>query len=159
MDGTVRGKSLYEADEHAWMLQQLALIQAGRAAELDLAHIEEFLRDMTASDRKALKSNLARLYQHILKFRAQPSQASRSWRLSVLEHQARVRDELEMTPSLRHYVPELLPDAYERARRFAAEETGLPLAHFPTEPPMTLDEALAWQMPPLVEPTPRRKRR
>jgi hypothetical protein len=158
MDGSGPGtRSLYEADEHAWMLQQLALLNQGRVHELDATHLAEYLRDMTKSDRRALRSHLTRLFQHLLKFEAQPGRATRSWRLSVIEQQQRVHDDLKDTPSLANYLPELLPDAYATARRFAAQETGLPLSAFPAELPWSLDAALAWEPP---EPTtqPRRRR-
>ena len=140
-------RSLYEADEHAWMLQQLDLLDAGRVADLDTMHLAEYLRDMTKSDRRALRSRLTRLFQHLLKFEAQPGRATRSWRLTVFEQQERVRDDLKDTPSLANYLPESLPEAYDRARLYAAKETGLPLSAFPAEAPWSLESALAWEPP------------
>lgn len=161
MDGTIAAqdaRSLYEADEHAWMLEQLALLQAGRTADLDFAHLAEYLRDVTIGDRRALQSRLARLYQHILKHVAQPERATRSWNLTVVEQQSRIRTRLRGTPSIRRYIPEILPVAYEDARRLAAAETGIAFERFPAEPPMTVDEALTWQPPPPAAPPAQRRR-
>lgn len=157
MDGTGPAtRSLYEADGHAWMLQQLDLLNQGRLHELDTTHLAEYLRDMTKSDRRALRSRLARLFQRLLKFEAQPGRATRSWRLTVFEQQERVRDDLKDTPSLANYLPELLPEAYDKARLYAAKETGLPLSAFPQEAPWSLDSALAWE-PPETDTQPRRR--
>jgi len=157
MDGFGQAaRSLYETDEHAWMLQQLDLLRAGRVHDLDVAHLAEYLRDMTISDRRALRSHLARLFQHLLKFEAQPRRATRSWRLTIFEQQERLRDDLKDTPSLAQYLPELLPEAYAKARRFASKETGLPLAAFPETAPWSLEDALAWE-PPEQETQPRRR--
>jgi hypothetical protein len=148
MDGSgSAARSLYEADEHAWMLAQLALLEQGRLADLDVEHLREYLRDMTIRDRRALRSRLAQLWLHILKFQAQPELASRSWRVSVLKQQFAVREALSDTPSLARYLPELGPDAYAKARQMAAAETGLAETAFPAEPPMTLPQALAWVPP------------
>lgn len=151
MDGSVgagpAARSLYEADEHAWMLAQLRLIEEGRLGELDAKHLAEYLRDVTIGDRRRLQSRLSRLYQHILKFQHQRSRATRSWVLTIVEQQARVRRLLRGTPSLRQYLPDVLSEAYEDARRLAAAETGLPIARFPEEPPMDVDAALAWEPP------------
>lgn len=148
MDGSGSAtRSLYDADEHAWMLQQLDLLRAGRVQDLDSVHLAEYLRDMTARDRRALRSRLAQLWLHILKFHAQPQFASRSWRVSVLEQQFALREALSDTPSLAHYLPDLEPEAYAKARHLASVETGLAEAAFPGEPPMTLQQALAWAPP------------
>lgn len=154
--GTTRERSLYEADEHAWMLEQLALVREGRLGELDRAHLEEYFDGMTRRDRRAIESRLVRLLQHMLKFDRQPWRATRSWRLTVLEQQSRLRWELKATPSLRPFASATLADAYADARRLASEETGLRLGAFPEECPYTLDEALAWE-PPMPGDPPRRR--
>lgn len=159
MDGLVgkaRERSLYEADEHAWMLQQLALVREGRLAELDAEHLAEYLDDMTKSNRRAVRSRLERLLQHMLKSDRQPWRATRSWRLAVLEQQSRLRWELEETPSLRPFAEDSVPAAYAKARRFASMETGLRAAAFPEECPYSLEETLAWE-PPMPGDPPRRR--
>lgn len=148
MDGSGPAKrSLYEADEHAWMLVQLALLEQGRLADLDVEHLREYLRDMTIRDRRALRSRLAQLWMHILKFQVQPQRASRSWRVSIVKQQIALGTALSDTPSLLRYLDELEPLAYADARKLAAAETGFPPAAFAMEPPMTLPQALAWAPP------------
>lgn len=145
MDGSGPAtRSLYEADEHAWMLAQLEVLKQGRPGDLDAEHLREYLHDMTIRDRRALRSRLAQLWLHILKFQAQPELASRSWRISIVKQQIALRETLSDTPSLGQYLPELAPAAYANARHLASVETGFPQSAFPAEPPMTLQQALIW---------------
>lgn len=148
MDGFGQAaRNLYEADEHAWMLTQLDALKQGRLGDLDVENLCEYLHDMTIRDRRALRSRLAQLWLHILKFQGQPELASRSWRVSIVKQQIGLREALEDTPSLGRYLPDIEPAAYANARRLASAETGLPESTFPAEPPMTLQQALVW-MPP-----------
>lgn len=153
MDGSIAPEArndLYEADEHAWLLRQIAALQAGHPHELDAPNLVEFLESMARRDVRELRSRLARLLQHMLKFTVQPGRASRSWAKTVLHQQAELRDIVEQA-SLRQEALHRLESAYELARRYAAIETGLPATAFPANNPWTLDEALHWTPPERAE--------
>lgn len=64
-------RTTYEMDYYGWLQQQLALLKAGRLAELDLAHLIEEIEDLGASQRSALVNQIARLYLHLLKWHYQ----------------------------------------------------------------------------------------
>lgn len=150
MDGLIKAgaaASLYEADEHEWLHRQIAALRAGHLCDLDAANLAEFLEDMARRDRRELRSRLAVLLQHMLKFGAQPERGGWSWHHTVLTQQTELRDMLAGSPSLSQYLPELLPVAFEQARNLAAKETELPLPRFPTANPWTLDEVLRWSPP------------
>lgn len=154
MDGTIApdGRNdLYEADEHAWLLRQVALLRDGRHAELDAANLVEYLESMARRDRRELRSRLVILLMHLLKFRVQPERAGWSWTQTVLTQQDELRDILAGAPSMAQHLPEMLAAAFDQARRLAAAETALPLARFPDDNPWTLDEALHWKPPERAE--------
>ena len=138
---------LYEADEHAWIEQQIAALRSGSLDRLDRAHLIEFLTEMTILDRRELRSRLTVLLVHLLKVRFQRWRLTRSWVNTILEQQSEVRGFLADIPSLAQHVPELLSTAYDDAVRRTARQTGLPPAKFPATCPWTLDEALAFDPP------------
>ena len=153
MDGVIApdGRNdLYEADEHAWLLRQIAALQAGRPHELDTPNLVEFLESMARRDVREMRSRLARLLQHMLKFTFQPGRASHSWAKTVLHQQAELRDIVEQA-SMRQEALHRLEAAYDLARRYAVIETGLAATAFPTDNPWTLDEALHWTPPERAE--------
>jgi hypothetical protein len=153
MDGAVAERDAdYHTDEHAWLLQQAAALRARRLSALDAENLAEFLEDMARSEVREVAARLRVLYLHLLKFRVQPERATPSWALSVLNTQAELEDLFE-SASLRREGERALPRAFERARRAAAAEAGLPPDAFPADNPWTLDEALRWERP--VEQAPR----
>jgi len=78
---------LYEADETAWLERMAELIEQGRCADLDYAHLREYLSDLAARDRREVKSRLAVLLAHLLKWQHQPEQRTGGWRATVFNQQ------------------------------------------------------------------------
>ena len=56
---------------------------------------------MTRKDRKALISNLTILLIHLLKYKFQPKQRTKSWFLTIKEHRKRLNKALKNIPSLK----------------------------------------------------------
>jgi hypothetical protein len=159
MDGRLIERDLDpDFDEHAWLLQQAAMLRADRLSALDTEHLAEFLESMARSEVREVASRLKVLFVHLLKYRAQPERAGRSWALSILNAQDDLAD-LLAAASLRREAEALMPQAWQRARKAAAAETGLPLGEMPDENPWSLDDALAWNPPgdlPRMRPRPRK---
>ncbi len=147
MDVITQPQSLYEADEHQWMLEQIELLRANKFESVDRGNLIQYLTEMTIRDRRELGSRFAVLLQHLLKFLVQPDHASRSWVNTVLEQQAEISEILKGTPSLNSYAPSLYASAYPRAIRGAAAETGIARVEFPKDCPWTIPEALAFEPP------------
>ncbi len=134
---------LYAIDEVAWLDAMAGLATAGRAGDLDLDHLAEYLSDMARSDRKGVKSHLTVLLMHLLKWDYQPDQRGTSWLVTIRTQRHSLADDFEDSRTLRRHAEAVLIDAYHRARGDAAAETGLPVATFPENCPYTLDQALA----------------
>ena len=124
-------ESLYQRDLYRWAIETADLVRAGRFSEIDLPHLAEELESMGKSERRALESRLVVLLAHLLKWSHQPERRSKSWQRTLIEQRKQIAKLLNESPSLRSSLPDLLPDAYDSALRWAADETGLDEGDFP----------------------------
>lgn len=131
---------LYEQDFHAWTLEQSRLLREGRLEELDLAHLIEEVESMGRTERRELKSRLALLLAHLLKWRYQPALRGTSWTRTIRVQRKAIAQHLRDNPSLKAQAEETLNDAYELAVEAAEGETGIPLARFPAACPWTFTQ-------------------
>jgi len=130
----------YESDLVAWASEQAALLRAGMLSALDAVHIAEELEDLGESEKRALRSHLAVLMAHLLKWQHQPALRCTSWRRTVAAERKEVLFSLQETPSLRTVLgsTEWIDLVWARALSLAAGETGLDC--FPDPCPWDLDE-------------------
>lgn len=133
---------LYEADETAWLELMAGLIGQGRHADLDFAHLQEFLTDMALRDRREVVSRLTVLLAHRLKWDLQPEQRTRSWRTTIEVQRQELAALLE-SKTLHNHALATLAKAYANGVRQAASETGLASARFAAECPYGLETLLA----------------
>ncbi len=133
----------YHADYYAWTIEQSRLLRAGEMSGIDAENIAEELESMGRSDRRELKSRLAVLAMHLLKWRHQPGARSRSWSATIDEQRLQIEGLLVDSPSLRPIAAAMLAEAYEIARARAIAETGLADDVFPEACPFTPEEALS----------------
>ena len=132
-------QSAYENDYYSWALDQARLIREGRVGEADLVNIAEELVDLGRSEYKELRSALARIIQHLLKWDFQTDRRSPSWKNSIQVHRVHARQTLQENPGLRHKLEEIVAGAYELGVAFAVEDTGLAHRAFPSSCPYTFD--------------------
>jgi Domain of unknown function DUF29 len=135
-------KAAYDTDFYAWTRAQAQALRAKDWPALDLNHLAEEVDSLGIADEHAITRQLQRLLRHLLKWRYQPTHRTPSWRRSIRQPRDAIADRIERSPSLREYPVRRVPLAYRRARRDAAEETGLPLAIFPETCPWTLEQVL-----------------
>jgi len=134
--------SLYDQDFHAWLTHNAHLAREGRPDQLDLKHLAEELEAMSKSELRALESRLAVLLAHLLKWEYQPSHRTKSWERTLIEQRKRIARLLRDSPSLKPKLDESLPDAYESATRWAADETGMDESDFPATCPYRIEQIL-----------------
>jgi hypothetical protein len=137
--------ALFEYDETAWLDAMADLARAGRAVELDLPHLAEYLADMARRDRREVESRLVVLLAHLLKWDHQPDQRSRSWRATVIEQRQEL-NRLAGRGVLRNHAEAVCAEVYPEAVERAAAETGLTFDRFPAECPYTLDQLLTVEL-------------
>jgi hypothetical protein len=100
-------RSLYQTDYYGWTRDQAAKLRALAAARvdstLDLENLAEEVESLGRSDLNAVRSQVRRIIEHLLKLEFSPSAAARAdWRYSV----AQARDEVED-----HITASMRPDA------------------------------------------------
>jgi hypothetical protein len=134
--------SPYEEDYYLWIETTINQLREGKLAEVDLANLSEELEDMGKSQKNAIKSNLRVVLMHLLKYKYQPDKRSNSWKYTITEHRIRLEDDFSNSPSLKCYFNEVFDESYQKARKLAADETGLSLETFPPESPFTSEQAL-----------------
>ena len=132
----------YDTDFYAWAQQQAAALRAKDWAALDLEHLAEEVDDLRNTERRAVRSQLRLILSHLLKWVSQSARRSESWRSTIANGRVLVQEDLEDLPSLAPELETLAAWAYPRARRDAAQETGLPLATFPEACPWTVAQVL-----------------
>lgn len=94
----------YQKDIVAWANEQARLLRAGLFSQLDIEHIAEEIEDVGKSERRELKSRMAVLLAHLLKWQHQPIRRGNSWRRTIKVQRKGVIHCLTETPSLK---PEL----------------------------------------------------
>ena len=134
--------STYDDDFYGWCLEQAALVRAGQLGELDRENVAEELESLGNEQAHALRSAYRVLLIHLLKWQYQPGKRSRSWAASIIRERGNAEERLAGNRGLEKHKRRLLAEAYGRARREAAAETGLALAIFPTDCPFTFEQAL-----------------
>jgi hypothetical protein len=135
-------RTFYNIDFALWLSEQVKALQQGQFQRLDVENLVEELSSLGVSEKRALGSQLARLFMHLLKWQYQPEKRSQSWEYSIVNARHEIDRILATSPSLRTYLPQTWAKEYERARKEAKADTGLPLATFPEECPYSLVEAL-----------------
>ena len=133
----------YERDFLAWIEAQGQALKARQVADLDWDNLVEEIESMGRSQRNELKSRLRVLLMHLIKWHWQPEKRSTSWHLTIREQRIALGDLLEMSPSLRLSIPDVLPKVWQDASKNAALETGLDRATFPDACPWPVEDFLA----------------
>src|SRR5262245_46494099 len=132
----------YHTDFYAWAQAQAAALRAKDWAALDVAHLAEEVEELRKTERRAVRSQLRLILSHLLKWHHQPDKRTDSWRSTITNGRVLVQEDLEDLSSLAGELDELAAWAYPRARRDAAQETGLQLATLPETCPWTVAQVL-----------------
>ena len=131
----------YDTDLYGWTIEQAGALRRRAVNELDYDNLAEEIESVGRSERREIRSRLAILLIHLLKWHYQPAKQSESWRASVSEARQRIEDVLSDNPSLRAFPAEALPSAYRLA---ILDRTirRLELRHLPEACPWTIEDVL-----------------
>ena len=83
---------------------------------------------MVASEKREVRSRLALIVQHLLKWQYQPDLRSRSWRATLHVQRRDLLAVLEDSPSLRPFAANVLPASFAHGRHDAEQELDAPSA-------------------------------
>ena len=136
----------YDDDFYAWTQHQAMVLRALAVADnrFDREHVAEEIEDLGKSERDAVRSQIRRIVEHLLKLAYSPAEEPRfDWMASIAEARAALGDKISAT--LRRDAEFNLPRLYEDGREQAelalrrhgeAEAVG----NLPLECPYMLDE-------------------
>jgi hypothetical protein len=110
---------LYEEDFFAWTRDQASALR--RMAKdrwngpLDLRHLAEEIEDAGSDRRDAVRSQVRRILEHLLKLEHSRAAGPRGgWKDSIIDARSEIEDKL--TRTLQRDIVRRLPKLYERAR-------------------------------------------
>ena len=134
----------YESDVIAWANEQASFIRAGRFDLLDLDHIADEIEDVGKSEQRELESRMAILLAHLIKWQYQAERRTKSWNLTIIDQRESIARRIKKTPSLKTSLHEedWWADAWQDARRMAADETGIEYAVFPKNFPWNFNQIM-----------------
>jgi hypothetical protein len=132
----------YEEDFVAWAAETAQLLLERRFDEIDIDSLAEEVQAMAKRDRRELRSRVAVILLHLLKWKYQPEKRSGSWDSTMETQRRELRYLLQDSPSLKREVAEAVKEAYLDAVRRAAKETGLRVTSFPSDCPFSPEQIL-----------------
>lgn len=124
--------NLYEMDFYAWTQEQAELLRLQEWQKLDLANLIEEVESLGKQQRQELRNGLSILIGHLLKWEYQREWRSRSWLATIRVQRRDLLRLMRDNPSLKPYLLEVLPEAYENGKDLAVMETNLPYKTFPS---------------------------
>ena len=130
----------YARDFYSWLMEQARFVREGRFDALDRDNLAEEIESLGREQFNKLVSALRVLMLHMLKRDHQPERRSRSWLLSIEAQRDDLDDVLDDNPGLKPRIAEAIGRAYRRARRDAAQETGLDQTAFPASCPYSFED-------------------
>jgi hypothetical protein len=138
----VNSKTLYDTDFNLWIEETVKQLQSGNFNNVDLENLIEEIESMGKSNKRELKSRLAVLIMHLLKWRYQPNKRTNSWLDTIREQRLQLLLILQDSPSLKPLLQQEFEQWYRYARKEAAKETQLSLETFPESCPFTIEAVL-----------------
>ncbi|MBV8453820.1 MAG: DUF29 domain-containing protein [Deltaproteobacteria bacterium] len=142
----MRSSELYDRDYYAWIQHQVQALRERRIEDVDWANAAEEIEDLGKSERRGIRSHLARLLEHLLKLqysrRTPRANNRRGWTLSIKGARIAIEDLLSDSPSLRLQLPEMLAQAYQIARIEALRKARLSDETVPESSPWTVEQLM-----------------
>ncbi|MBE9243054.1 MULTISPECIES: DUF29 domain-containing protein [Microcystis] len=137
--------NLYDSDYQLWLENTINQLRRGDFQAVDWPNLLEELADLGKNNRRALKSLLTRLLEHLLKltyWQSQRDYNQAGWKKEIRNFRLQIADLLADSPSLKSYLREILAKCYLDARNLLIDETELDASIFPGELLANLEEIL-----------------
>ena len=138
--------SLYERDFYSWALEQQRALLEHRVEDLDWENLADEVGDLARSERRALRSQCARLIEHLLKLAFAPPQAvkrnQRLWEVTIRGARREIRGLLAESPGLKPSAQEGFEGAWLLGRDEALKVLHLPDEAIPETPLWSFEQAM-----------------
>lgn len=140
---------LYETDFYGWIQNQVNLLKTKQWQQLDHLNLIEEIESLGRKERQELRNRLGILLEHLLKWQFQPDKRTNSGLGTIREQRVQIKFLLQDSPSLKLYLNQISPDAYELGLALAIRETKIGEQIFPEVCPYTLEQTLDPQFLPI----------
>ena len=130
----------HDEDFYGWTKGQIQLLKKNKIKEIDVNYLIEELESMGASEKRELRSRLAQLIFHLLKYEYQKHLRSRSWKASIDEPRVQIAFVMKDNPSLKSQINEKVAEAYKSSLFLMDKETDIPRQALPATCPYTLEQ-------------------
>jgi len=124
-------ETLYTQDYYLWLKTTINQLRAGHFSGVDLQNLIEELESMGRREKRAIKSFLIKLLEHLLKLQYWDAERERNeghWKGEIRTFRREIKDELTDSPSLQPYILEIFDECYEKARAEASDRFALRVA-------------------------------
>jgi hypothetical protein len=122
-------KQLYNQDLNLWRQEIINAIQNKQLENMDWDNLIEEINDMGASEKRALRSYIKRLVEHILKLKywnGEKEYNQRGWKKEVVNFREEINSILEESPSLNNYLEQNYLDWYQKSVKAMRQEFPIP---------------------------------
>ena len=122
-------KELYHQDLNLWRQEIINAIQNQQLENMDWDNLIDEINDMTASERRALRSYTKKLIEHILKLKYWHSEKEynqRGWKKEVVNFREEIKSILEDSPSLNNYLEQNYLDWHQKSVKAMRQEFSIP---------------------------------
>ncbi len=126
-------KQLHNEDLNLWLEEIAIAIKNRDFNNMDWDGLLEEIEDMTASQKRALRSYTKRLIEHILKLKywtTEQEYNQKVWRREVVNFRNEVKEILEDSPSLRNYLQDNYAAWYKKSVKAMRQEFEIPDNNF-----------------------------
>lgn len=133
---------LYGQDFNLWLEEIAIAIKNKDVSKMDWDNLLEEIEDMGASQKRALRSYMNRLIEHIFKLKYWTSERERNrnnWRLEITNFRREIKSILEDSPSLNKYLAENYLFWYDKSVKGLQKSK---VFNLPNHEPISLDEML-----------------
>jgi hypothetical protein len=138
-------ETLYDQDYYLWLKTTINQLRAGQLESVDLDNLIEELESMDRSEKRAIKSLLIRLFEHLLKLTYWDVERERNeghWKGEIRTFRREIKDVLKDSPSLKPYILEIFDECYQEGRAEASDRSQIPVDKFPVKLIGSLQEIL-----------------
>ena len=115
--------TLYDRDFALWIEETVQKLKSGNFSELDLENLIDEVESLGRSQRKAVRSYLLRLLEHLLKrcYILVPD-CYRGWEIEIRNFRRELKQEFKDSPSLKRFMLEILTESYQDALEAMKED-------------------------------------
>ncbi len=138
-------QTLYDQDYYLWLKTTINQLRTGQFSAVDLENLLEELETMGRSEKRAIKSLLLKLLEHLLKLKCWDNERERNqgnWKREIRAFRTQIKDELTDSPSLKPYILDIFDQCYQESTKLVSDSSQLPIDTFPLIPIGSLEQIL-----------------